>query len=235
VASRLERGTRVERARQTAGVWAGGTTLAIYADPPETIQSPAMARAWIRTAVIERAAAYSYFAGRTRIHMPIAGNGIRLHMRSPDELVALDRFAQSRFDGARPVEVELVDGPVVAFNLIFEGSLAAEARALRLDRQATAVDLPAPAIAQAGGQATMARVVYVVDGAVELWAAGQAAVRLDADDAFVFHRRGGQAVLDDRSELRLLTPQAAIVVATLMKTGEFEGAWPAQENTSFTS
>src|SRR5215212_9136197 len=98
-------GTRVEQAAQTPGTWAGGTTRAIYAYPPESIGTPANAQLWVGTAVIDRAAAYSFFPERRRIHMPIHGNGIRLHFQSPAEVVALSTFAQHRFDGARPVQV----------------------------------------------------------------------------------------------------------------------------------
>jgi len=90
------------------GTWAGGTTSAIFAYPPETIGAPAHAQLWVGTAVIDRAAAYSCFPGRLRIHLPIHGNGIRLHFQNPAEVVALSTFAQHHFDGARPLRVTLV-------------------------------------------------------------------------------------------------------------------------------
>ncbi len=86
-------GTRIEQAAQVPGTWAGGTTSAIVAYPPETIDAPAKAQLWVGTAVIDRAAAYSYFPERTRIHLPIQGNGIRLHFQNPAEVVALSTFA----------------------------------------------------------------------------------------------------------------------------------------------
>ena len=134
-------GTRIDHAAQTPGTWAGGTTSAIYAYPPESIGTPANAQLWVGTAVIDRAAAYSFFPERLRIHVPIHGNGIRLHFQNPAEVVALSTFAQHRFDGARPVQVELVDGSIVAFNLIVQSDVAAEVRVLHIDSQELALEL----------------------------------------------------------------------------------------------
>src|SRR5262245_57909921 len=105
-------GTRVAHTMQAPGTWTGGTTRMIYAYPPSPGLTPATALFWVGTAVIQQPAVYSFFPERTRIHIPTHGNGIRLHFQAPAEVAALDTFEQHRFDGARPVQVELVDGPV---------------------------------------------------------------------------------------------------------------------------
>ena len=60
----------------------GGTTSAIYAYPSAAIGTPATAQLWVGTAVIDRASAYSFFADRQRVHVPIHGNGLRLHFQN---------------------------------------------------------------------------------------------------------------------------------------------------------
>src|SRR5215207_7769338 len=134
-------GTRIDHAVQTPGTWAGGTTRAIYAYPPESIGTPANALLWAGTAVIDRAAAYSFFPERQRIHVPIHGNGIRLHFQNPAEVVALSTFAQHSFDGARPVQVKLVDGAIIAFNLIVLTDVAAKVYVLHIDSQELTLEL----------------------------------------------------------------------------------------------
>src|SRR4051794_21025091 len=134
-------GTSIAHAAQTLGTWASGTTCAIYAYPPESIGTPANAQLWVGTAVIDRASAYSFFPERLRVHVPIHGNGIRLHFQSPAETIALRTFAQYRFDGARPVQAELVDGAVVAFNLIVQADVAAEVYVLHIGNQDLALEL----------------------------------------------------------------------------------------------
>ncbi len=128
---------------QLAGSWAGGTTLAIAASPREALGAAAQARWWIGTAVIEQAAPYTHFAGRWRDHLPFAGGGLLLHFTAPDETIALPSGVALRFDGARPLRVELLGAPVRAFNVIAEPDVAVELAVLQLEPGAAAA-LPQP-------------------------------------------------------------------------------------------
>jgi environmental stress-induced protein Ves len=210
-------GTHIARAMQAPGTWAGGTTRTICSYPPEPGLTPATALFWVGTAVIQQPAAYSYFPDRTRVHIPIQGNGIRLHFQAPAELVTLATFEQHRFDGARPVQVELVDGPVVAFNLIAHTELIIQAQVIRVGARAVvpAFSSPPPPAHAAEGMA-IARVVYAVHGAVAIWIAGCEAARLEPEDAFVVHPRAMRESLDDRVELRCDAADAAIVSASIV-------------------
>jgi len=203
-------GTHIAYAAQTPGTWAGGTTRALYADPPEAIATPAAARAWVGTAVIERPAPYSHFADRIRLQIPIQGNGIRLRFQAPPELVVLEPFAQHRFDGARPVEVELQAGPIVAFNLIVRADVFAEAQVVALEAEPLLWQLGAPPLpAGAASGLKAVRLIYLISGALTLQLAEQAALTLHPDDGFVVEPSGLPAPL--------LVPQASsrVVLATL--------------------
>ncbi|MDQ2998930.1 MAG: HutD family protein [Chloroflexota bacterium] len=208
-------GTRVDQAAQPLGSWAGGTTSAIYAYPPESIGTPATAQLWVGTAVIDRASAYSFFPDRLRVHVPIHGNGIRLHFQNPAEVITLSTFAQQRFDGARPVMVELVDGAVIAFNLIVQTDIAAEVQVLQIGSQETALELDRlPAhTAQA---ANVVQIVYAVTDAVTLMIADQPAITLHPADAFVFHPRAVAEPLGAKVGLRGSETSAEVLVATLV-------------------
>jgi len=208
-------GTRIDHAAQTPGTWAGGTTRAIYAYPPESIGTPANAQLWVGTALIDRAAAYSFFPARTRIHVPIHGNGIRLHFQHPTEVVALNTFAQHRFDGARPVRVELVDGASSAFNLIVQADVAADIHVLHIGGQDLTLELDRIPTHTARG-ATMVQIVYAVNGAIALSIADQPAITLHPTDAFVFHPRAVAQPLGVKVGLRGLAANADVVVATLV-------------------
>jgi environmental stress-induced protein Ves len=178
-------GTHIEHAAQPPGTWAGGTSSAIYAHPPDTIGTMAQARVWVATAVIERDSPFSYFAERTRVHMPIHGNGINLHFQNPEETVRLETFHQHRFDGARPLQVTLNDGPIVAFNLIAQTDVGTDVQVLHVENP----ELMPPIMATTPpkGEAMVVRVIYAVIGTVALEVAGQPTTVLQPDDAFVIH------------------------------------------------
>lgn len=178
--------TLIERAAATPGTWAGGTISGIWADPAETIGAPARARRWVGTAVIARPAPYSDFSGLTRLHLPIRGRGVRLRFSDPPEVVEVERRAQHQFDGGRPVLAELLDGPVFAFNLIYGAGVRAAAEVVEVGPGGR---LWSPAAGLPGAVA----VIYLVAGAVAVEAAGQAPVRLGADDALVIGPAEGPA------------------------------------------
>lgn len=160
----------------------------------------------------------SFFPKRLRIHVPIHGNGIHLHFQSPAEVIAVSTFGQHRFDGARPVQVELVDGAVVAFNLIVQADVTAEVRVLDIGSQELALELdrvPA-AHAQPAGGTSVVQVVYAVNGALALVIAGQPAITLHSADAFVFHPRSVVAQLGMQVGLHSLDGHAEVVIATLV-------------------
>jgi len=167
--------------------------------------------------VIDRASAYSFFADRQRVHVPIHGNGLRLHFQNPAEVIALSTFAQHSFDGARPVQVELADGAVVAFNLIIQNDVAAEVRVLQLGDQELALELDrALTTAPNAGASSVVQIVYAAAGAVALVIAGQPAITLNSADAFVFHPRAVAAPLGVKVGLRSLDAHADVIVATLV-------------------
>jgi environmental stress-induced protein Ves len=208
-------GTYINHAAQTPGTWAGGTTRAIYAYPPESIGTPANAQLWAGTAVIDRAAAYSFFPERQRIHIPIQGNGIRLRFQNPAEIIALKTFDQHRFDGARPVQVELVDGAIIAFNLIIQADVAAEVHVLHTSSHVTTLN-PDRIPAHTAHIASVVQIVYAATDGVVLMIADQPAVTLHPADAFVFHPRAVAAPLGVKVGLRGLAASAEVVVATLV-------------------
>ena len=167
--------------------------------------------------MIDRASAYSFFADRQRVHVPIHGNGLRLHFQNPAEVIALSTFAQHSFDGARPVQVELADGAVVAFNLIIQNDVAAEVRVLQLGDQELALELDrALTTAPNAGASSVVQIVYAAAGAVALVIAGQPAITLNSADAFVFHPRAVADPLGVKVGLRSLDAHADVIVATLV-------------------
>lgn len=209
-------GTHINHAAQTPATWAGGTTSAIYAYPPNAIGTPANAQLWAGTAVIDRAASYSFFPERLRIHVPIQGNGIRLHFQNPSEVVALSTFEQYRFAGARPVQVELVDGEIIAFNLIVQADVAAAVQVLHIDGQEQVLELDRIPAAHSPGAASVVQIVYAVNSTVALVIADQPAITLNPADAFVFHPRAVAEPLGAKVRLRSLSASAEVVVATLV-------------------
>ncbi len=195
-------GTHIAQAAQTPGSWPGGTTNAIYAYPPETNSGPATAQVWVGTALIERAAPYTHFAGRKRVHMPVRGNGIRLHFQDPAETVAIDSFGQYQFAGDRPVQVELIDGPVLAFNLIVQNEVQAEAQVLHISHE--------QAVAPIERIAMVVRAIYAITGPLAVKVGGQQAIVLQPSDALVLDMDAAQPIM-----LRPLANPAAVVLATL--------------------
>jgi environmental stress-induced protein Ves len=209
-------GTLIRHSQQIPGSWSGGATLAIYAEPGDSLPTPGGARIWLGTATIERAADFSYFPGRMRVHVPITGQGIQLRFQAPAETVTLPTFAQHRFDGARPVHAELIDGPIAAFNLIAQPDVEAMIEVLRLEQDVVSLErASSPAYPP---QATELQVVYVIAGALALATDAGQDVTLHAADAFVFQpapRPGGQAA---GITLRRLEAPTTLIHAALRRT-----------------
>jgi environmental stress-induced protein Ves len=173
----------------TPGTWAGGSTRAIWADPPDSLGSPASARCWAGTATIERAAPYSFFAGRLRLHLPIRGRGLRLHFRDPAQTILLACGEPYRFDGEHPVEAALVDGPVVAFNLIYRADSFADAVVAVVGPEG--LRWPAGALMEPGATSSHVplRMVYSIAGSLAIRAGDDQPATLESDDTLVVPAR----------------------------------------------
>lgn len=177
-------GTVIKAADQLPATWRGGTTRAIFAFPPETLNSSAAAQLWIGTATIERDGPYSLFADRTRIHLPIRGNGLRLHFQEPTATIALESFAQATFAGDRPLMVTLFDGVVEAFNLIFHPTVQAEVQVHHLTPSDDNFVLE-PSAPNAKTPSVATQILYLVDGLCTVERAGEALTQLSPGDAYI--------------------------------------------------
>ncbi len=175
-------GTLIRVTDQLLATWRGGTTRAIYADPAETLGAMAQAHFWVGTAIIERDGPYSVFANRTRIHMPVRGNGLHLHFEEPNESITLEDFTQATFAGDRPLAVSLIDGPVEAFNLIFAPGVQAYLQVISF----TAVPMPLIQSRPVGTPplSHSIQVIYAVTGICQVESAEQS-TNLQPGDAFV--------------------------------------------------
>lgn len=194
--------TLVEQGAQRQGAWAGGTTRAVFADPPEALGAIASARVWVGTATIERDSNYSYLPGLTRIHLPIIGRGIHLRFAAPAELVTLPSLSQCRFDGGRPLHAELVDGPIVALNVLMQAGYDAWVDVIPPSQARVAPRWPS----SDAGAALQVRVVYTCGAALLQLDPRAPAVALRAGDALLI---SGPAdlVVRDRPD-----PQAPLIV-----------------------
>ena len=163
--------------------------------------------------MIERDTPFNHFAQRLRVHVPIHGNGINLHFQNPEETVKLKTFDQNRFDGARPLQITLNDGPIVAFNLIVEKDVIAQAQVLRVENSETMP--PVSLTVKPKDEAMVVRVIYTV-GTVRLEVARQPTTLLQPNDAFVFH---AHAIMENPAAhmtLQSVAGAAEVVISTLV-------------------
>ena len=209
-------GHLITHATQREATWTGGTTKAIYAYPPEKVGAMAQAQLWIGTAAITQSAPYSHFPQRGRIHLPLRGNGLHLHFQEPAETVTLTSFDQHHFPGDRPVHAELIDGPVEAFNLMFDAAVLADASVVRSTVDSLALTLPTPPIHHAElPHWQVVYVLYAVNGAVYVALADQPAVLLAVGDAFVIEAEATEVAHGLTLDLDWATVPADLVVATV--------------------
>ncbi|MCB0063743.1 MAG: HutD family protein [Caldilineaceae bacterium] len=152
-------GTVIPRTEQPPSIWLGGTTRTIYTYPPSANGNIRAAQLYVGTATIERDGPYSVFTDRTRIHLPMRGNGLHLHFKEPSETVQLPSFAQATFPGDRPLTVTLVDGTVEAFNLIFAANVTATLDSFTVEPGAELM---------LSGQTSTLRVLYLVEGSCSI-------------------------------------------------------------------
>lgn len=194
-----------------AGIWAGGTTSAIWACPAEALTAPAKAHVWVGTATIDRNAPYSHFPRQERLHIPVQGDGLRLRFRDPAEVVTLERGGQHCFGGERPVEAALVGEPVVAFNLIYRQGVTSTAQVITIGPEPFVWSCERP---QPVGGDLVVRVIYVVSGRLAVGIPAHASATLHTADAYVV---GPDRVAEPEASVRLtpLDRSAEVVLATL--------------------
>lgn len=162
------------------GSWRGGSLRTIY-------QHPAGATAtgdydiWVNLATIEQVADYSYLPGYTRVHLPIAGNGLRLHFQMPVAELTLPTGQAIQFDGARPLHVIPLAGTVTAFNLIFRNALEGNAQVVEVGEDPSTVARP-PASA---GEWWM-RVIYNLTDRLTIQLGTETLAVLQAGDSYIF-------------------------------------------------
>lgn len=215
-AQSMPTGQLITHATQREATWTGGTTKAIYAYPPEKLGAMAQAQLWIGTAAITRSAPYSHFPLRQRIHLPIRGNGLHLHFQEPAETVTLTSFDQHHFRGDRPVQAELIDGRVEAFNLMFDATVLADVNVVRSLVDTLALTLPTlPLPVTDLPHWRVIHVLYGVNGAVHAALADQPAVRLAVGDAFVVEVGAAVSAQGLTLDLDWGTVPADLVVATV--------------------
>lgn len=201
----------INHASYAAGAWAGGTTSAIWACPIEALTAPARAYVWVGTATIDRDAPYSHFPHQERLHIPVRGDGLRLHFRDPAEVVTLERGAQHRFSGERPVEAVLVGGPVAAFNLIYRQGVTATAQVVPIGPEPFEWSCDRP---QLVGEDQVVQIVYVISGHLAVGSQAYAPATLHPADAYVV---GPGRMTAPEASVRLtpLDRPAEVVLATL--------------------
>jgi environmental stress-induced protein Ves len=171
--------------------WSGGTTALLYTDSNGSSPAFGGSRISFGTATIDRDAAYSYFPGIIRIHMPIQGNGIRLRFQEPDETVVVPPLAQQRFHGARPVYAELIDGPISAFNLMVAEGNDAQVTLIRQNGQ---IDAFAHALAGIGAMQPDLAAIYMVHGSLTIALTGHTDITLHANDTLIFEPISGSRI-----------------------------------------
>jgi|GEM_PF-2687824 len=144
--------------QQQPGTWPGGQVHEIFRDPLGSDYPNGNYRLWVGTATIERPADYTHFANAERLHIPLAGRGLRLHFRQPDETTELATGESCTFSGERPLHAIPADGPVFAFNLIYRQGQISGARFVDVKAKRQALPLYAPP------GADLTQIVYAVAG-----------------------------------------------------------------------
>lgn len=117
----------IPRTAHKPDVWRGGHFAEIYRDPADADYPGGHYRLWVGTATIERSADYSHFPNAERLHILLDGDGLNLHFRQPDALVALAKGEWHTFCGGRPLHAELLGAQVSAFNLIYRAGMSSSA------------------------------------------------------------------------------------------------------------
>ncbi len=169
--------------QQKPGVWRGGHVCEIFRDPADADYPNGDYRLWAGTATIERSADYSYFVNAERLHILLAGDGLRLRFREPEQTITLASQESYTFSGVRPLHVDLLGAPVFAFNLIYRQGLSSGAVFVPLTST--------PQLYTIHTEASIARtqIFYVVSGTVALESAGGERV-MGQGDTLLWDMRG---------------------------------------------
>lgn len=165
----------VTAAQQTQRQWRGGHTWEIGRDPADADYPDGDYRLWVGTATIERSADYSHFTGAERLHVLLAGDGLRLRFREPDATVELATRQACTFSGERPLHAELLGATVTAFNLVHRAGMTSGARFVRPG------GTPDPHTVQVAAGTTHTQIAHAVSGRSVLERPGQDLV-LDEGD-----------------------------------------------------
>jgi environmental stress-induced protein Ves len=175
---------RIALREQAVDTWAGGTTQEIAKYPPQSDKRSGNYLYWVGTATIERSASYSYFGGCSRVHMPIAGNGIELRFQDPFETVELGTYAQHSFSGERRVFAELIDGPVKAFNLVLGQGATGTIEVTTVTTEPMKISLGRDSLdVKSPGQ--LDGILYALNGRITVIIGDRREIVLENGDAFV--------------------------------------------------
>ncbi|HEY5663518.1 MAG TPA: HutD family protein [Ilumatobacter sp.] len=156
----------VPAAQPTPRLWRGGRTWEIGRDPADADYPDGDYRLWVGRATIERSADYSHFAAAERLHVLLAGDGLRLHFRQPDATVELATRQACAFSGERPLHAELLGATVTAFNLVYRAGMTSGAGFVRLDGR------PAAHTVTVAAGTTHTQIVHAVTGRAVLERSG---------------------------------------------------------------
>ncbi len=207
-----EPGYKLPAPDQRRGTWRGGTLRTLYQHPPQATNIGEY-DVWVNLATIEHAADYSYMPGYTRVHLPIAGDGLSLYFQEPVEEIQVATFAQITFDGARPLHAVPIGGMVTAFNLILREGWQGTAHITHLGPKAEAIEVPVePSVA-----GEVIRVIYVQSGEVAIGIDGQRLATLQAGEAYVFHSQQAAHLAANQANFAAVGGGAIAVVADLWR------------------
>lgn len=173
----------IPRTAQKAGNWRGGQIHEIFCTPPHANFPTGDYHLWAGTATIEHSSDYSYFPGTERLHVLLAGDGLRLHFQQPEEAVTLHTQEWLIFSGERPLRAEVLGAPVFAFNLVYRQGMRSGAVLVRL------TDAPHLHAIETPTTALHTEIVYVVAGRTTVRGAG-ADLTLAQGDTLLWELRG---------------------------------------------
>src|ERR1017187_597399 len=146
----------------------------------------------VSVAHIDQSGPFSDFAAYNRIMVLLRGGGVALKFSSGEEHQLRKVGDVAEFDGALATLCELLGGPCVDLNLMVAKSLTgvhAQGRRLRLTQPM--------ALPSASGRATL---VFPIDAALEVRAAGAAAALEPWDLAVISHDTGRPGMLVPRDD-----------------------------------
>jgi environmental stress-induced protein Ves len=118
--------------RQTR--WAGGVTTELAISPATATLEERNFLCRISASTVEQDAPFSDFSGYERILMLLFGQGLELSIAGK-RTVLTSRFQLIRFPGDAKVDVKILGGPIMDFNVIFRKAANAQVRTVALGNQ----------------------------------------------------------------------------------------------------